>query len=147
MISIILFSMIRLNLKWPMRSRVFSRHFNSLPLGDAALILEMWFSNSSYKLISRVSPGRLLPCECYTFDDKSTMMQRVDWCCQATSHYLGQCWPRFMSLYWVTRPQFVNSSQPSVAYMPQWTGSALVQIMACRLTGAKPLSESMLEYC
>ena len=36
---------------------------------------------------------------------------------------------------------------PSTAYMGQWTGSALVQIMACRLIGAKPLSEPMLIYC
>ena len=31
--------------------------------------------------------------------------------------------------------------------MPQWTGSALVQIMACRSFGAKPLPEAMLAYC
>ena len=30
------------------------------------------------------------------------------WCCQATSHYLNQCWPRSMSPYGVTRPQWVN---------------------------------------
>ena len=41
----------------------------------------------------------------------------------------------------------INSSPPSAAYMRQWTGSALVQIMACRLIGAKPLSEPMLTYC
>ena len=34
----------------------------------------------------------------------------------------------------------LDSSPPSAAYMRQWTGSALVQIMACRLLGAKPLS-------
>ena len=31
--------------------------------------------------------------------------------------------------------------------MRQWTGSALVQIMACRLFGAKPLSELIPVYC
>ena len=41
----------------------------------------------------------------------------------------------------------MDSSSPSAAYMHHWTGSALVQIMACRLIGAKPLSEPMLEYC
>ena len=34
---------------------------------------------------------------------------------------------------------YLNSSPPSAAYMRQWMGSALVQIMACRLFGAKPL--------
>ena len=29
-------------------------------------------------------------------------------CHQATSHYLSQCWPSSMSLYGITRPQWVN---------------------------------------
>ena len=41
----------------------------------------------------------------------------------------------------------VNSSPPGVAYMRQLIGSALVQIMACHLFGAKPLSKPMLEDC
>ena len=40
----------------------------------------------------------------------------------------------------------VNSSPPSAAYMHQWIGSALVQIMAYHLFGAKPLSKPMLGY-
>ena len=39
----------------------------------------------------------------------------------------------------------INTSPPSAVYMRQWIGSVSVQIMACRLVGAKPLSESMLE--
>ena len=34
-----------------------------------------------------------------------------------------------------------------VRHMRQWTGSALFQVMACRLFGAKPLPEPMLVYC
>ena len=41
----------------------------------------------------------------------------------------------------------VNSSPPTAAYTRQWNGSALVQAMACRLFGAKPLPEPMLVYC
>ena len=41
----------------------------------------------------------------------------------------------------------IDASHPSAAYMRRWTGSALVQIMACRLNGVKPLSEPMLTYC
>ena len=41
----------------------------------------------------------------------------------------------------------LNSPPPSAAYMSQWTGSSLVQVMACRLFGAKPLPELMLAYC
>ena len=39
------------------------------------------------------------------------------------------------------------TSRPSAAYMRQWIGSALVQIVACRLFGAKPLSKPTLVYC
>ena len=36
---------------------------------------------------------------------------------------------------------------PSAAYMYKWIRSALVQIMACHLFGAKSLSKPMLGYC
>ena len=47
----------------------------------------------------------------------------------------------------VTRPQCVNSSPPSAAYMHQWTRSSLVQVMICRLFSAKPLPDPMLPSC
>ena len=40
----------------------------------------------------------------------------------------------------------VTSSPPSAAYMRQWIGTALVQIMVCRLFGAKPSSKPILAY-
>ena len=40
-----------------------------------------------------------------------------------------------------------NSLRPGDAYIRHWTGSPLVQTMACHLFGTKPLSEPMLEYC
>ena len=42
-------------------------------------------------------------------DYKSTLVQVMAWCRQATSHYLSQCWPRSMSPYGVTRPQWVKT--------------------------------------
>ena len=42
-------------------------------------------------------------------DDQSTLVQVMAWCRQATSHYLKHCWPRSMSPYGVTRPQWVNT--------------------------------------
>ena len=47
----------------------------------------------------------------------------------------------------ITRPQWVNSSPSSAAYVHWWIGSCLVWIMACRLFGAKLLSKPMLGYC
>ena len=52
-----------------------------------------------------------------------------------------------MSLWFVGGIHHINSSPPSATYMCQWIRSALDQIMACCLFGAKPLSKPMLGYC
>ena len=39
-------------------------------------------------------------------DVKSALVHIIAWCHQATSHCLGQCWPRYMSTYEVTRPKW-----------------------------------------
>ena len=41
-------------------------------------------------------------------NEKSVLVQVMVWCRQATSHYLSQCWHRYMSPYGVTRPQRVK---------------------------------------
>ena len=66
-------------------------------------------------------------------DDKSTLVQVMALCRQAASHYLSQCWPRSLSTYDVTRPQWVNSLWPSDALWQQTAGSSLAQVMACSL--------------
>ena len=45
-------------------------------------------------------------------DDKSTLVQSIVWYCQTTSHYPSQRWPRSMSTYSATGPQWVNSLAP-----------------------------------
>ena len=45
-------------------------------------------------------------------DDKSTLVQVMAWCHQASSHYLSQCWPRSMSPYGVTKPQWIHDITP-----------------------------------
>ena len=50
-------------------------------------------------------------------------------------------------IYFVQPLNIVNSSPPSATYMHQWTGSALVKVMDCRLFGAMPISEPILPYC
>ena len=50
-------------------------------------------------------------------DDKSTLVQVMAWCRQATSHYMNQCLPRSVSPYGVTRPKWVNGSYPIL----RWT--------------------------
>ena len=50
---------------------------------------------------------------------------------------------------WAVSPfhYLTHPTPPGAVYMRQWTGSALVQIMACRLLGTNPLSKPMLGYC
>ena len=79
------------------------------PLGDLNEILYMIF-----KLIL-VTNGWRIFCEnahkwmSLDFTDvKSTLVQVMAWCHKAPSHYMSQCWPRSLSPYGVTRPQWVN---------------------------------------
>ena len=81
--------------------------------------------------------------------DKSTLVQVVAWCHQATSHYLSQCWPRFMSPYGVTRPQWVKFM--SISFTLGWilpndfdNKSTLVQVMVwCRLAKSYNLRQCL----
>ena len=41
-------------------------------------------------------------------DDQSTLVQVMAWCCQATSHYVSQSWPRSLSPFGVIKPQWVK---------------------------------------
>ena len=77
-------------------------------------------------------------------DDKSTLVQVMAWCRQATSHYLSHCWPNSMSPYGVTRPQWVNSfwSNDSI-----WHYGPLINIFSSNgllSDGTKPLPKPML---
>ena len=47
-------------------------------------------------------------------NDKSTLVQVMAWCRQATSHYLSQCWLRSMSPNGVTGSQWVKETQIGV---------------------------------
>ena len=80
----------------------------------------------SYKIALRWMPLAL------TYD-KSTLIQIMAWCRQATHHYLNQCWPRSMSLNGVTRPQWVNHQQhwsnSNVSYfsVPEETNASTIK--------------------
>ena len=43
-----------------------------------------------------------LRCMPQDLTDDSTLIQVMTWCCQATSHYMWQCWPRSLSPYMVS---------------------------------------------
>ena len=107
-------------------------------------------------------------------DDKSTLIQVMAWCHQAASHCLNQCWPSSMSPCGITRDQWINTLRPRqngrhfaddifkciflnenvwipikiwMKFLPKGPINnipALVQIMAWRRPGDKPLSEPMM---
>ena len=90
----------------------YSEIINSLTTGR----FQWYFKQVIFKLILVIDDWDI-PCEIALrgfsldlIDDKSTLVQVMAWCCQATSHYLSQCWPRSMSQYGITRPQWVNIS-------------------------------------
>ena len=72
-------------------------------------------------------------------DDKSTLVQVMAWCRQATNHYLGQCWPRSMPPNGVTRSQWVNSFCLGTPY-----GSIDLSRLHCTTLGILVCSTSLM---
>ena len=69
-------------------------------------------------------------------DDKSTLVQVMAWCRQATSHYLSQCWHSSMSPYGITRPQWVNfkstiSSEKMIISKSKWFFPGTSELTHC----------------
>ena len=56
---------------------------------------------------------------CALGDVKSTS---AAWCRQATSHYMNQCWPRSLSPYGITRPQWING----ISIQEQWLSGDII---------------------
>ena len=72
-----------------------------------------------------------------------SLIQRLNWWHSVRHWYDYKIVIRTLRRYmW-----YVISSPPNAAYMRQWIMLPLVQIMACRLFGAKPLSKPMLSCC
>ena len=97
-------------------------------------------------------------------DNTSMLVKVLDWCQTSNKQLLESMlakmhpvvtWYQWVHCIWnrdiiccmCHRQDKINSSAPRTAYMRQWTGSTLVQVMACRLFGAKPLPEPMLTFC
>ena len=81
-------------------------HLTHWPLGNLDAIVKLQFSISFYWLVFSHRIRRWMPWD--LTDDKSALVHVMVWCRQATSHYLRQCWPRSLSPYGVTRPQWVK---------------------------------------
>ena len=121
-----------------------TRHLTHRPIGRFSflkLILRI-----DVLIISRAIALRWMPQE--LTNDSSILVQVIAWCCQATSHCLGQCLTIdqiYVDIYAITRPQWVNSLKPDYAYMHQWTMASLHEAKC--LNGANTLPELMLTHC
>ena len=63
-------------------------------------------------------------------DDKSTLVQVMAWCRQATSHYLSQCWLSSLSSYGLARPQWVKCEIHSLSWVhPLWVFSYTIHFI------------------
>ena len=83
--------------------------FNSLAPAGCGSNFRIIIFQPIIQNINWVNPCEIsLRCMPQNLTDKSTLVRVMAWCRQATSHYLNQCWPRYMSPYGVTRPQWVN---------------------------------------
>ena len=79
---------------------------------------------------------------------KSTLVQVMVWCRQATSHNLSQCWATLLRQYGVARLQCVNSLEPRDAIWGQWSWSTFAQVMACfRVAPSHNISQCWNENC
>ena len=97
-----------------------------LPVGQFNSLAPEGFDYSlklvNFKLISTINILSIF-CEIairwmpqHLIDHKSTLVQVMAWCHQATSHYLSQCWHRSMPSYGITGPQWVNIEMLSQQY-------------------------------
>ena len=77
----------------------FKRNFSKV-IFQLILVIDGWSISS--KLVLKWIPIHFT-------DGKSTLVQVMAGCRQAPSHYLSQCWPRSLSPYGVTRPQWVKT--------------------------------------
>ena len=62
-------------------------------------------------------------------DDKSTLVQVMAWCRQATSHYLSQCWLSSVLPYGIANPQWVNVYGWSWDLLRWWSPSSMWTVL------------------
>ena len=81
-------------------------------------------------------------------DDKSTLVQVMAWCRQATSHYLSQCWPNSMSPYGITLGH--NELTTMQVLQEPWrrmsVNCVIIDLSNCHMFGTEPSPEPMLIY-
>ena len=72
-------------------------------------------------------------------DNKSTLVQVMAWCHQATSHYLNQCWPRSLPPYGVTK---VITAFENYTFKIKATSPKDTELTLCSVCGYVKKNES-----
>ena len=76
-------------------------------------------------------------------DDQSRLAQVTAWCHQATSHYLSQCWPRFLSPYGVTGHIELTCIEPRRSHVNKVN---ILHAEALLMQGARALAAMTLVF-
>ena len=70
------------------------------------------------------------------------------WCCQATSHYLSQCWPRFTITYRNTGPQWVKTVVSKFsAFNPNFQNSGAIGVNSLGIEVLERTKGCLLGIC
>ena len=124
---------------WLFQKILFFQVFQTLWEPCKGIIFKLIIQNNSLgtccDIASRRMPLKLI-------NEKSTLVQVMAWCHQATSHYQSQCWLRSVFPYGITRPQWVNP----LTYLKFWNNSwCLVDYFeSCHLVNSLRLSDAYM---
>ena len=73
----------------------------------------MWFEKGNFQSCFTAWCLQIFIWECPQLNAKSTLVEVMAWCRQATSHHLSPCWPRSLLTYDIIRPQWINNTNLS----------------------------------
>ena len=130
--------------------------FASLSLCEGSLQVTVRFpwrmaSNTIYdliKLMNKQSWGRWFGSP-WCSSDNTWMQPQLMFDCTTTASLFVNRGTQFKKCYMSNKHSAIKLTHlplAGAAYMSQWIESAFVQIMACRIFGAKPLAKPMLGY-
>ena len=104
----------------PTPNNFYFNNYCQIPQGTMSLFIDCWemglcnFQLVIFKLIPWIDTSSI-SCKLalnwmpkHLNNEKSTWVQVMAWCRQATNHYLRQCWPKPMSPYGITKAQWVK---------------------------------------
>ena len=99
----------------------------------------IFFSKILLYLISNHADLKFLRVQVTTL----ALIEAIVCCCQAASHYLNQCWPKSLTPYGLTWPQWINSLWPDISIISGKDGISLKFISKGWSSSASALINSL----